>query len=114
MCQHGIGDRAQARAGVFNAHPHKFSFSEAISFLVPCETQDEIDDYWEKLSAVPQAEQCGWLKDKFGLSWQIIPTRLGELMGDPDPVKAQQVVQAMLKMHKIDIAGLEQAYRQEA
>lgn len=98
----------------FNAGP-EFKFNEAISFFVDCRSQAEVDELWQKLTADGGEEsQCGWLKDKFGLSWQIIPTRLGELMGDPDPVKAQRVVQAMLKMRKIDIAGLEQAYKEEA
>ncbi|HUP26169.1 MAG TPA: VOC family protein [Candidatus Limnocylindrales bacterium] len=88
-----------------------FKFTEATSFYVECEDQDEVDYYWDKLSAVPESEQCGWLKDKFGLSWQIIPKALGELMGDPDPEKANRVMQAMLKMKKIDIASLQQAYK---
>jgi len=69
-----------------------------------------VDYFWNKLSAVPEAEQCGWLKDKFGLSWQIIPTQLGELMGDPDPVKSKRVINAMLKMKKIVVADLQKAY----
>ncbi len=98
----------------FNAGP-EFKFNEAISFFVNCKTQAEVDELWQKLTADGGEEsQCGWLKDKFGLSWQIVPERLTELMGDPNPAKAQRVVQAMLKMHKIDIAGLEQAYMQEA
>ena len=90
----------------------QFKFNESISFLVDCETQEEVDEYWEKLSAVPEAEQCGWLKDKFGVSWQIIPRALGEMLGDPDPAKSQRVMRAMLQMHKIDIAALRQAYEQ--
>lgn len=86
-----------------------FKFNEAISFQVGCENQEEVDELWEKLSAVPEAEQCGWLKDKFGVSWQIIPKRLGELMSDPDQAKAQRVTDAMLKMKKIDVAELERA-----
>jgi predicted 3-demethylubiquinone-9 3-methyltransferase (glyoxalase superfamily) len=89
-----------------------FKFNEATSFYVECESQEEVDYYWEKLSAVPESEQCGWLKDKFGVSWQIIPRRLGELMTDPDQQKAARVTQAMLQMKKIDIAGLEQAAQQ--
>jgi predicted 3-demethylubiquinone-9 3-methyltransferase (glyoxalase superfamily) len=89
-----------------------FKFNEATSFYVECEDQKEVDYFWNKLSAIPEAEQCGWLKDKYGLSWQIIPKQLGELMGDPDPVKAKRVVNAMLKMRKIDIEGLRQAYEQ--
>lgn len=88
----------------------KFKFTEAISFFVNCETQPEVDELWEKLSAGGSKSRCGWLKDKYGLSWQIIPSALGKLMGDKDPAKAQRVVQAMLKMDKIDIKGLQQAY----
>lgn len=87
-----------------------FTFNEAVSFTVECEDQDEVDYYWEKLSAVPEAEQCGWCKDRFGLSWQIIPKRLGELLTDPDTEKAGRAMQAMMKMHKIDIAALEAAF----
>jgi predicted 3-demethylubiquinone-9 3-methyltransferase (glyoxalase superfamily) len=89
-----------------------FKFTEAISFFVNCETQGEVDYLWEKLTADGEEVQCGWLKDKFGLSWQIVPTALGELLGDPDPVKSQRVMQAMLKMKKIEIAGLKQAHDQ--
>jgi len=93
-----------------NAGP-QFKFNEAISFFVNCETQAEVDELWEKLTAGGGEESmCGWLKDKYGLSWQIIPTALGELMGDSDPEKAGRVVQAMLKMKKIDVQGLRQAY----
>jgi predicted 3-demethylubiquinone-9 3-methyltransferase (glyoxalase superfamily) len=92
-----------------NAGP-QFKFTEAISFFVSCESQEEVDYYWEKLLAGGEESQCGWLKDKYGLSWQIVPTALGELLGDPDPVKSQRVMQAMLKMQKIEIAGLRQAY----
>lgn len=87
-----------------------FKFTEAISLFVSCETQQEVDELWEKLSAGGAKSECGWLKDKYGLSWQIIPTALGKLMNDPDPVKAQRVMMAMLKMSKIDIAGLQKAY----
>ena len=80
-----------------------FKFTEAISLFVNCKTQEEVDDLWERLSAGGEKSRCGWLKDKFGLSWQIIPSTLGELMGDKDPVKANRVMQAMLKMDKIDI-----------
>ncbi len=90
-----------------------FKFTEAISFQVECDNQEEVDNYWDKLSAVPESEQCGWLKDKYGLSWQIIPKILGELMSDPDPQKAGRVTQAMLKMKKIDIAALQKAYDQK-
>ena len=90
----------------------QFTFSPAISFFVNCETQEEVDELWEKLSAGGQTEMCGWLRDKYGLSWQIIPSVLGELMQDPDPVKAGRVMQAMLQMNKIDIAGLRRAYEE--
>jgi predicted 3-demethylubiquinone-9 3-methyltransferase (glyoxalase superfamily) len=89
---------------------HDFSFNEAISFYVECGSQAEVDHFWNQLSADPQAEQCGWLKDRYGVSWQIIPTRLGELIQDPDPEKSKRVMDAMLQMKKIDIAGLEKAY----
>ena len=87
----------------------QFTFSPAISFFVNCETQAEVDDLWEKLSEGGETEQCGWLKDKFGLSWQIVPTVLGELLNDPDAEKSRRVMEAMLQMVKLDIAGLEQA-----
>lgn len=87
-----------------------FKFNEAISFVVNCETQEEIDHYWESLSAVPEAEQCGWCKDKYGVSWQIVPTTLGEMMSDGDPEKVKRVTAAFLSMKKFDIAKLEEAY----
>ena len=90
----------------------EFSFADGISLFVNCETQEEVDELWEKLSAGGEKGQCGWLKDKFGLSWQIIPTALGELLGAKDPRKAQNVMQAMLQMTKIDIAALKRAYEQ--
>ena len=93
-----------------NAGP-QFKFNEAVSFLVNCNSQAEVDELWQKLTADGGEEgNCGWLKDKFGLSWQIIPTALGEMLGDPNPEKAGRAMQAMLKMHKIDIQGLKQAY----
>jgi predicted 3-demethylubiquinone-9 3-methyltransferase (glyoxalase superfamily) len=88
----------------------KFSFTPAISFFVNCETQPEVDALWEKLSAGGQTQQCGWLQDKFGLSWQIIPTALGRMLGDKDRAKANRVMMAMLQMTKIDIKRLQQAY----
>ncbi len=88
----------------------QFSFTPAISLFVNCETQAEVDELWDRLSAGGQTDQCGWLRDKFGVSWQIIPKALGELMGDPDPEKAGRVMQAMLKMTKIDVRQLELAY----
>lgn len=89
-----------------------FKFTEAVSLQVNCETQDEVDHYWAKLSAGgdAQAQQCGWLKDRYGLSWQIVPIALLEMVADPDPGKARRVMQAMLQMKKLDIAGLRRAY----
>ena len=87
-----------------------FKFTEAISLFVSCETQAEVDELWGRLTAGGSESRCGWLKDKFGVSWQIIPKALGRLLGDQDPAKAQRVMQAMLQMSKIDIARLEQAY----
>jgi predicted 3-demethylubiquinone-9 3-methyltransferase (glyoxalase superfamily) len=89
--------------------PHQFIFNEAASFIVKCDTQDEIDMYWEKLSAVPESEQCGWCKDKFGVSWQINPTFMDEVMASNDQEKIARVTQAFLKMKKFNIAELEQA-----
>jgi len=91
-----------------NGGPH-FKFNEAVSFVVHCETQDEVDYYWEKLSAGGGEVQCGWLKDKFGLSWQVVPNVLLELMGDRDSKKASRVAQAMFKMKKLDIRALKEA-----
>jgi len=88
----------------------QFKFTEAISFLVNCETQEEVDELWEKLSRGGEEGPCGWLKDKYGLSWQIVPIVLGEMLSDPDPVKSQRVMQAMLQMKKIDVGKLRQAY----
>jgi len=92
-----------------NGGPH-FKFTVAVSFVVNCETQDEVDNYWAKLSAGGAEVECGWVKDKFGLSWQIVPTLLPKLLGDPDPEKAGRVMKAMLSMKKIEIRGLQQAY----
>jgi len=86
-----------------------FQFTEAISFAVNCETQDEIDELWEKLSAGGEPGQCGWLKDQFGLSWQIVPSVLPELVSDPDPVVSGRVMQEMMQMTKLDIARLQSA-----
>ncbi len=94
------------------AAEHNFAFNEAISFMVKCDTQEEIDYYWEKLSAVPKSEQCGWLKDKFGVSWQIVPAIMDELMTSGDQEKVARVTQAFLKMKKFDIAKLEEAANQ--
>ncbi len=94
-----------------SAHKHPFSFNEAISFIVNCEDQDEIDYYWEKLSAVPEAEQCGWLKDKYGFSWQVVPASMDEMMRGNDQDRIDRVTQAMLVMKKLDIAKLRAAYK---
>ena len=88
-----------------------FKFNEAISLMVACRDQEEVDHFWSRLSAVKESEQCGWCKDQFGLSWQIIPRRLGELLSDPDREKAHRVSNAMLKMHKLIIEDIEKAYR---
>jgi predicted 3-demethylubiquinone-9 3-methyltransferase (glyoxalase superfamily) len=96
-----------------NAGP-QFQFNEAISFFVDCKTQEEVDELWAKLTADGGEESmCGWLKDKYGLSWQIVPSVLGEMLGDRDPQKAQRTLQAMLKMQKIIIADLQKAYAGE-
>lgn len=92
-----------------NGGPH-FKFNEAISLVVNCDTQEEINYYWEKLSADPGAEQCGWLKDKFGLSWQIVPTIMNELFEDTESEKSERAMEAMLQMKKIDIDALKKAY----
>jgi predicted 3-demethylubiquinone-9 3-methyltransferase (glyoxalase superfamily) len=92
-----------------SAHEHKFAFNEAISFMVPCDTQEEIDYFSGKLSADPKAEQCGWLKDKYGLSWQITPAAMRELLGGDDKTRIERVTQAFLKMKKFDIAALKRA-----
>jgi predicted 3-demethylubiquinone-9 3-methyltransferase (glyoxalase superfamily) len=89
---------------------HQFTFTPATSFYVECESQDEVDYFWEKLSAVPEAEQCGWLADQYGISWQIVPTVLPELLNDPDPEKSRRAMDAMLQMKKIDIAALQAAH----
>jgi len=95
-----------------NGGPH-FKFSPAISFFVNCETQTEVDALWEKLSAGGEKQRCGWVTDQFGVSWQIIPTALGKMLSDPDPVRSRNVMKAMLQMDKIDIDQLKQAYEQK-
>ncbi len=100
-----LGQRFHA----LNAGP-QYAFTPAVSFFISVETQEEVDYYWTRLGADGSDEQCGWLKDQFGLSWQVIPEALGRLMGDPDQEKAGRVAQAMLGMKKIDVAGLERAY----
>jgi predicted 3-demethylubiquinone-9 3-methyltransferase (glyoxalase superfamily) len=91
---------------------HQFTFTPALSLFVACETQAEVDEFWEKLSSGGTKDQCGWLQDRYGVSWQVVPTVLIELLGDPDPVRAQKVMEAMLKMKKLDIKELQQAYDQ--
>lgn len=108
----GVFELDGLRFYAFDAGP-QFKFTEATSFFVSCETQEEVDHYWNSLTADGgQESRCGWLKDKFGLSWQIIPSALMKLMGDKDPVKAGRVMQAMMQMGKIIIADLEKAYNQ--
>jgi predicted 3-demethylubiquinone-9 3-methyltransferase (glyoxalase superfamily) len=94
-----------------NGGPH-FKFTEAISFVVNCDSQEEVDYFWEKLSqgGDPKAQQCGWLKDRYGLSWQVVPRVINEMLNDRDPAKSQRVMQAILQMKKIDIATLKRAY----
>src|SRR5260370_10173944 len=90
----------------------QFTFTPAISFFVNCETQEEVDELWEKLSEGGKKERCGWLKDKYGLSWQIVPTTLGKLLSDPDPQKSNRVMRAILQMDKLYLARLQQSYHQ--
>lgn len=97
-------------AAMDSARSHDFAFNEAISFIVPCHTQEEIDFYWDRLSAVPEAEQCGWLKDRYGLSWQITPSVLNDLLRSGTPEQSARVTEAFLKMKKFDIAALQRAY----
>ena len=99
------GQRFQA----LNGGP-MFKFTEAVSMSVRCEDQAEVDHFWDRLSAGGQPSRCGWLKDKFGLSWQVVPAMLGEVMGGPDAARAQRVMSALMGMNKIDIAGLKRAY----
>ena len=98
-------------AAMESAHDHTFTFSEAISFIVHCETQGETDHFWSNLSAVPASEQCGWLKDTYGISWQIVPSVMGKMMETKDKAALERVTQAFLTMKKFDIAELERAYR---
>ena len=97
-------------AAMDSAHMHDFAFNEAISLLIPCDNQEEIDYYWEKLSVVPEAEQCGWLKDKYGLSWQVWPTAVGEMMKNGTREQVDRLTQAIMPIKKYDIAKLKQAY----
>ncbi|MEH7073347.1 VOC family protein [Neobacillus drentensis] len=94
-----------------STHEHRFSFNEAISFMVYCDTQEELDYYWEKLSAVPEAEQCGWLKDQFGVSWQIVPSEMDEMMSKSTPEQRDRVTKAFLKMKKFNLVELQKAYK---
>lgn len=104
----------QEFAAMDSARVHDFAFNEAISFIVHCEMQEEIDYYWAKLSAVPEAEQCGWLKDRYGLSWQIVPTVMKEMLLDKDRERLARVTEAFLKMKKFDIEALKKAYKGES
>lgn len=101
-------------AAMDSAQEHKFAFNEAISLLIPCENQEEVDYYWKKLSAVPESEQCGWLKDKFGVSWQVSPMVLDEMMQKGTPEQIDRITQAFLPMKKLDIAKIEEAYNKAA
>ena len=102
---------AGQRFTALNGGP-QYSFTPAVSFVVDCDTQEEVDRYWDLLSEAgpPEAQQCGWLQDRFGVSWQVVPRQLGEYMSDPDPEKAGRTMQAMLQMKKLDIAGLKRAH----
>ena len=102
--------RGQWFAAMDSAREHDFGFNEAISFMVFCEDQEAIDHYWEKLSAVPESEQCGWLKDRYGLSWQIVPAAMDKMMQDQDRARRARVTRAFLKMKKFDLAELQNAY----
>jgi predicted 3-demethylubiquinone-9 3-methyltransferase (glyoxalase superfamily) len=105
----GVFELAGQRFMALDGGP-MFKFTEALSMFLECATQEELDYFWEKLSAVPESEQCGWLKDKYGLSWQIVPSIIRELMSDADPERSGRVMQAVLQMKKLDIAGLKRAY----
>ncbi len=106
----GFTLEGQEFAAMDSAHTHNFNFNEAVSLMVHCDTQKEIDHYWNKLSAVKESEQCGWLKDRFGVSWQIVPNIMDKMMGSKDKEKIERVTQAFLKMKKFDIKKLEEAY----
>ncbi len=107
-CDFALG--GQRFAAMDSAGPHEFTFNEAVSFLVDCADQTEIDRYWEALSAVPEAEQCGWVKDRFGVSWQIVPAVMDSMMNNGSPEQIARVTQAFLKMKKFDVADLQRAY----
>lgn len=115
----GPGPKGSFMVGTFQIEGQKFmalnggpiySFTNAVSFVVNCDTQEEVDHYWKKLTEGGKEIECGWLTDRYGLSWQIVPTAFGELMSDPDPVKTNRVMQAMLHMTKMNIRGLKDAY----
>jgi predicted 3-demethylubiquinone-9 3-methyltransferase (glyoxalase superfamily) len=106
----GFSLSGQEFAAMDSARVHDFGFNEAVSLMIGCDSQDEIDYYWDKLSAVPEAEQCGWLKDRFGVSWQVTPTALEDLLSRGTPEQVARVTQAFLQMKKFDVATLEQAY----
>jgi len=106
----GFTLEGQEFAAMDSAHPHGFGFNEAISLMVSCENQQEIDRYWDQLSADPKAEQCGWLKDKFGVSWQVVPTDMDRMMANGTPEQIARVTEAFLKMKKFDLATLQKAY----
>ena len=120
--EEGPGPKGTVMAGTFelegqqfialNGGP-QFTFSPAISFFVNCETQEEIDELWEKLSKGGEKQRCGWLKDKYGVSWQVVPAALGKMLNDADTVRSQRVMKAMLQMDKLDIEGLKQAYEKQ-
>ena len=118
----GPGPKGEVMSGTFQLDGQDFmalnggplyTFTPAISFMVDCKTQEEVDHFWEKLSEGGSKDRCGWLKDKFGVSWQIVPTILGILLNDPDPVKAERVMKAMLQMDKLIIKDLKAAYDQQ-
>ncbi len=112
--KHAAFSLAGERFMAMDSHgPHDFSFTEALSFFVDCGSQEEVDEFWEKLSAGGATSQCGWLKDKFGVSWQIVPSVLGKLLHDKNPVKAKNVMNAMLKMTKLDVQALQRAHDRE-
>lgn len=98
-------------AAMDSAHEHAFRFNEAVSFMVKCDNQEEVDHYWKKLSAVPEAEQCGWLKDKYGISWQVVPREMDKMMSEGSPEQVQRVTKAFLGMKKLELAELQKAYR---
>jgi predicted 3-demethylubiquinone-9 3-methyltransferase (glyoxalase superfamily) len=110
----GIALEGESFAVMDSARAHNFTFNEAISFIVHCNTQEEIDYFWAKLSADQKAEQCGWLKDKFGLSWQIVPTVMDEMLKDKNETQLARVTKAFLKMKKFDIAKLKEAYGEDS